>query len=226
MKEARMAGMERLTAADGHEFDCWIEPPTAPRRGGLAILQEIFGVTDQLKGVARHYAALGYEVAIPALFDRKAPGTVVAFTEAPKGRDLMLSLVLEEVMQDVAATVARLGQSGGKVAVLGFCWGGGLAVRAAQVCNIAGAVALYGTRLGDYMQDELRCPLQFHAGATDDHTPPEMCARLTERFPGTELHVYEGAGHAFANDARATYVAQAAETAHARAAEFLAKVMG
>ena len=75
------AMMTRLTAADGHQLDCWIEPAKGERRGGLVIIQEIFGVTDQLKGVAARYAALGHEVAIPALFDRKERGAVIPFDQ-------------------------------------------------------------------------------------------------------------------------------------------------
>jgi len=86
--------MTKITAADGHTLDAWIEPAEGPRKGGIVILQEIFGITEQLKGVAARYAALGYEVAIPALFDRQKPGTVVAFDRFDEGRALMLGAKL------------------------------------------------------------------------------------------------------------------------------------
>ncbi len=213
------AGMERLTAADGHEFDCWVQPAEGAARGGIVVLQEIFGLTEQLKGVARRYAAQGYDMAVPALFDRRERGTVLAFDQGAHGRDLMLSLPADEVMQDVAAAADRV-RGAGKVGVIGFCWGGGLAIRAAQVCDIAAAVAFYGTRLPQYQEADLRAPVQFHFGGTDEHVPAEMRAAFLARFPTVEAHVYE-AGHAFANDARSTYVADAAEAAHSRTAEFL-----
>jgi carboxymethylenebutenolidase len=75
----------KLKAADGHKFDCWIEHALGGRKGGIVVLQEIFGVTDQLEGVAARYAGLGYEVAIPALFDRSEKGTVLPFDQGPKG---------------------------------------------------------------------------------------------------------------------------------------------
>ncbi|RCK31101.1 dienelactone hydrolase, partial [Thalassospira profundimaris] len=71
--------MKTITASDSHSLNCWFEPAVGERRGGIVILQEIFGVTDQLKGVAAKYAALGYEVAIPALFDRQERDAVVPF---------------------------------------------------------------------------------------------------------------------------------------------------
>lgn len=217
------ARMDRLTAADGHEFDCCIHPAGGTRRAGLVILQEIFGLTDQLVGVGARYAAQGYEVAIPALFDRRARGAVIPFTEAARGRALMQALTEEETMRDIAAAVARLAQAGGKVAVMGFCWGGGLALRAAQLCDISGAVSFYGTRLDQYLKDDLRAPVQMHFGIHDEHVPEEMRAALLRRFPDIEVYLYD-AGHAFANEARPSHVAEAAELAHARAARFLERV--
>lgn len=213
-----------LTAADGHTFDCWIEPATGDRKGGIVILQEIFGVTDQLKGVAKRYAALGYEVAIPALFDRHEKGAVIPFSEAPRGRDMMLASDLGQTMMDVDAAVEALKAHGGKVGVIGFCWGGGLAIRAAQVLDVAASVVFYGTRLPNYQIAPLKAPVQGHWGTQDSHAPAEMLEAARAYFPGMEVFLYEGAGHAFANDARPNdYMAEAAGIAHARAEEFLAR---
>jgi carboxymethylenebutenolidase len=218
---------KKLTAADGHEFDCWMEPAEGARRGGVVILQEIFGVTEQLKGVARQYAAKGYDVAIPALFDRQKRGAVIPFAEAPKGRDLMLATKLDETMMDVDAAVKALAGKGGKVGVIGFCWGGGLALRAAQVVDIAAAAPFYGTRLPDYQIAPLKAPVQGHWGAEDGHVPPAMLDAARAYWPEMEAFVYEGAGHAFANDARpADYRPEAAEKAHERTMAFFAKHIG
>lgn len=212
--------MTRITATDGHVLDCWMEPAVGTALGRLVILQEIFGVTDQLKSVAVKYASMGYNVAIPALFDRKERGVVVPFDQGPKGRDLMLASKLEETMLDVDAAVRALAEKGGKVAVMGFCWGGGLALRAAQKLDVACAVAFYGTRLPQYLDSPLKAPLLGHFGEKDDHVPPEMLAQAKAYLPEMEVHTYE-AGHAFANDARPSYVAEAAELAHTRTGVFL-----
>ena len=225
MTTAAEPAMQRLTARDGHELDCWIQPATAPRRGGLVILQEIFGLTDQLKGVAERYAARGLDVAIPALFDRKERGAVIPFSEAPRGRDIMLASDLEETMTDIEAAVEALAKDGGKVVVIGFCWGGGLALRAAQTLEVAGAIAFYGTRLPQYLDKPLKAPMLFHFGTADSHVPPEMVEEARAALPAAEFHMYE-AGHAFANDARpADYVAEAAELAHKRTAAFIDEVL-
>lgn len=223
MTLASSPGPIRLTAADDHEFDCWIQPATGPRKGGLVILQEIFGLTDQLKNVAEKYAALGFEVAIPALFDRHETGTVIPYEEAARGREIMLSLDKEQTMLDISATVRALADEGIKVAVIGFCWGGGLALRAAQQLDITGAVAFYGTRLNAYLDKPLAVPMLFHFGDRDDHSPAEVIEQVRSTYPDAETYLYE-AGHAFANDARNTYVKDAADTAHNRTIAFLDKL--
>ncbi|MGR3362775.1 MAG: dienelactone hydrolase family protein [Maritimibacter harenae] len=217
--------MEKLTASDGHQLDCWMQPAEGTAKGGIVILQEIFGVTDQLKGIAQMYAAQGYEVAIPALFDRQQPGAVIPFDEGPKGRDLMLAADLEETMMDTDAAVQALKAKGHKVGVMGFCWGGGLALRAAQKLDVDAAVAFYGTRLPQYLDSPLKAPLLGHFGTKDDHTPKEMLDEAQEYLPEMEMHMYE-TGHAFANDARPSYVPEAAALAHERTLAFFAKHLG
>jgi carboxymethylenebutenolidase len=225
MGDAAGGGMRKIQAGDGHALDCWVVPAQGARRGGLVILQEIFGVTAQLKGVAADYAAQGYQVAIPALYDRHAPGSVIPFKEAARGREIMLSLRPEQTMADIEAARAMLAGEGGKVAALGFCWGGGLALRAAQGLEVAAAVSFYGTRLGNLLDKPLKAPFQAHFGTKDDHTPPELVARFRAAHPEAEVHLYE-AGHAFANEQRPTYLEPAAVQAHERAAAFLARHVG
>ncbi len=216
--------MIELTADDGHRLECWIEPAQGARKGGIVILQEIFGVTDQLKRVAARYAGLGYEIAIPALFDRQGKGQVVDFDDIDRARALMQGCDPDLVIKDIAATVDQLAAHG-KVALFGFCWGGGQVVRAAQRLDIAGGVAFYGTRIGDMLDQPLKAPVQGHFGTNDPLTPPDMLAKAQAHFgPAFEMFSYE-AGHAFGNDERPSYVAKAAEQAHERAAAFFAKYL-
>lgn len=211
-----------LPATDGHTLQCWIEPAQGARKGGIVILQEIFGVTEQLKGSAARYAALEYEAAIPALFDRTEKGAVVDFSDAPRGRDMMLASDLSQTMMDNDDAARAMGD---RVGVIGFCWGGGLAIHAAQVLDVAYTVAFYGTRLPQYLDHPLRAPVMGHFGTTDDHTPPDVVADAQAALPRLEVHWYE-AGHAFANDARPSYVADAADLAHQRTEAFLASRIG
>lgn len=214
--------MVRLAAADGFALDAFRAEAGAERTGGLVILQEIFGLTDQLKSVARFFARNGFDAIVPSLMDRASPGSVVPFGEAERARGLMSAIPWEQTAQDIAAAVRAVDGRGG-VSVLGFCLGGGFALRAASGLALAGAVSYYGTRLGTLLDRPPRCPTLFHFGATDTHSPPELIAQVKQAIPSAETHVYQ-AGHAFANDQRSTYVKDAAERAHARTLAFLRRV--
>jgi carboxymethylenebutenolidase len=214
--------MLRLTAADGFAFDAFKAAAGANRVGGLVILQEIFGLTEQLKSVARFFAGHGFDAIVPSLIDRAAPGTVVPFDQPDRARELMLAIPSDAMLRDTAAAVREVDGSGGVVA-LGFCLGGGLALRAAFEFPLVGAVSYYGTRLGSYLDKPPRCPVLFHFGATDTHSPPEVIEAVRKAIPSAETHIYP-VGHAFANDARTTYVKDAAELAHARTLAFLRRV--
>jgi carboxymethylenebutenolidase len=218
----RSEAMLRLTAADGFACDAFKAAAGANRVGGLVILQEIFGLTEQLKSVARFFAGHGFDAIVPSLIDRAAPGTVVPFDQPDRARELMMSIPADAMLRDTAAAVREVDGSGGVVA-LGFCLGGGLALRAAVEFPLAGAVSYYGTRLGSYLDMPPRCPVLFHFGATDTHSPPEVIEAVRKAIPWAETHIYP-VGHAFANDARTAYVKDAAELAHARTLEFLRRV--
>jgi carboxymethylenebutenolidase len=209
----------KLTAADGFSLEAFQAYPKNGRKGGLVVLQEIFGLTDQLKGVVRAYARDGYDTIFPCLYDRVAPGTVVPFSDPNRGRDMAYGLDLEKVMLDIAAVVERVQNEHG-VSILGFCWGGGVIVRAAAELKLRGAIAFYGTRLPTYLHHTPKCPLLFHFGATDPNSPPETIEAVRKAFPSAEIYIYE-AGHAFANEVRPTYVEAAAKTARSRTLEFL-----
>ena len=211
----------KLKAADGFTLEAFRARPAQAAKGGLVILQEIFGLTDQLKGVVRGYAQDGYDTIFPCLYDRVAPGTVVPFSDPNRGRDMAYGLDLEKVILDVAAAVAQV-QGPHGVSVLGFCWGGGVIVRAAAELDLRGAIAFYGTRLPTYLDQKPKCPLLFHFGATDPNSTPDVIEAVRNAFPSAETYIYD-AGHAFANDVRPTYVETAAKAARQRTMAFLAK---
>jgi carboxymethylenebutenolidase len=211
-----------LTAADGFKLQGFRVKPSGPARGGLVVLQEIFGLTEQMKSVVRAYAADGYDAIFPCLFDRVSPGLVVPFSEPDRGRDLAYNLDLDKAILDIAAAADCVRGPHG-ISVLGFCWGGGVIVRAAAEIDLRGAIAFYGTRLPTYFKYKPKCPLLFHFGAADPNSPPETIDAVRKTYPDPETHIYQ-AGHAFANDVRPTYVAEAAATARKRTLTFLQKV--
>jgi carboxymethylenebutenolidase len=215
--------MVQLKTSDNFTLDAFEANAGGKRLGGVVILQEIFGVTDQLKSVARSYAKEGFDAIVPALFDRAAPKSVIPFDQPDRGRETMMSLDKAKTMLDIAAAVERLNRGNG-VSVLGFCWGGGLALRSACELALTSAISFYGTMLPSYLGKAPKCPMLFHFGATDTHSPPEVIEAVKKAIPSAETFTYE-AGHAFANDARPNfYVKAAAASAHAHTLAFLRKV--
>lgn len=211
----------KLIAADGFYLEAFRASPKQASKGSLVVLQEIFGLTDQLKSVVRSYARDGYDTIFPCLYDRIAPGTVVPFSEPDRGRELAYGLPLDKAMLDIAAVAEKVRGKHG-VSILGFCWGGGVIIRAAAELNLRSAIAFYGTRLATYLDLKPKCPLLFHFGATDPNSTPEIIEKIRRTFPSAETYIYE-AGHAFANDVRPTYVEAAAKLARSRTIDFLAK---
>lgn len=212
---------QTVKASDGHELESWVEHSSGDAKGGVVILQEIFGVTEQLKNVAKHYSEKGYEVWIPALYDRQQKRCVVSFENIEEARARRQVCKLSETMQDINACVTDLKTRYSSVACVGFCWGGGLAFHAAQTLPIEASVAFYGTALDSYFGKPLQGAFLAHMGKTDPVTPPELIETLRQKYPQADVYEYE-AGHAFANDQRSSYVPEAAELAHIRTFAFLA----
>jgi len=138
-----------LRAHDGHVLSAYQARPDKPPRGGLVLLQEIFGVTAHIRRVCDGYAAQGYHVVAPALFDRVRPGIELGYSkqDAATGRDLRSRVPWDHVFADVIAAKAQLSGSG-KIAALGYCWGGTIAWRSAvHVDGVAAAVCYYATQI-------------------------------------------------------------------------------
>lgn len=210
-----------LTAADGFTVSAYRATPKTTPRAGLVVLQEIFGLTEQMKSTVKSFAADGYDTIFPCVFDRVSPNLVVPFTEPDRGRQLAYGLAADKVRLDVAAAMNAVDNAHG-VFVLGYCWGGGVVVDIAASLPVAGAIAFYGTRLDTYLQTKPNCPLLFHFGETDPNSKPELIASVKSAFPAAETYNYQ-AGHAFANDQRPSYVAEAATLARARSLAFMQK---
>ena len=105
-----MGGFERLKASDGHEFDTYRAEPTGKPRGGIVVLQEIFGVNEHIRAVADKFAGEGYTAIAPALFDRIEKNVEFGYNEEDtvKGRALRGKLGFDLPMLDIAAAIEAL----------------------------------------------------------------------------------------------------------------------
>src|SRR5260221_405254 len=133
----------QLTAADGHVLSAYLAEPAGRPRGGIVVIQEIFGVTRHIRDVAEQFAAAGYLAVAPALFDRVEREVDVPYSDGPKGVGYVKALNSDKVMLDIQAAVDFV-RPAGKVGVVGYCWGGQMAFLAAARVNIDAAVAYYG----------------------------------------------------------------------------------
>ena len=143
-----MGEMIRLTAADGHEFDAYKAVSSGMPKGGICVIQEIFGANAHIREVADGYAAAGYLAIAPALYDRAERGVDLGYTpeDMQAGRDFRAKVGDEGPVADITAVVKEL-QSAGKVGTVGYCWGGTLSFLAAtRVDGVAGSVIYYGGR--------------------------------------------------------------------------------
>jgi carboxymethylenebutenolidase len=220
-----MGETTRLTAADGHAFDGWLARPRGKPRGGLVVLQEIFGVNGHIRDVTDSFAAEGYLTIAPALFDRVNPGIDIAYDQLQAGRDVMMSLDRANTVRDISAAVAAVREAG-RVGAIGYCWGGALADLAACQCGVDAAVSYYGRHTATWLDLEPGCPVLYHFGKLDPFIPPETVAAIRAGRPKGIFHVYEDAGHGFNCDERHEYHASSAKLALERTLAFLHRHVG
>jgi carboxymethylenebutenolidase len=215
-----MGKMIRLKAKDGHELDAYLAEPKGKAKGGIVVVQEIFGVTNHIERVADQFAAQGYTVVAPAMFDRVERGVTLEYSEIEKGRDYMQQLVWPNTLADVQAAVNEA-RGAGNVAVVGYCWGGTVAHVAASELELDAAVSYYGGGVAKMLDKKPRCPIIYHFGDRDASIPLADIEKIKKATPESAVHVYAGAGHGFNCDERGSYSAKDAKVAFDRSIEFL-----
>jgi carboxymethylenebutenolidase len=218
-----MGASLHLTAEDGHELDAYCALPDEPPRGGLVVLQEIFGLNGHIRDVCDGFAAEGYAVIAPALFDRLERGVELAYTpeDAQHGRALRTKLGWELPLLDLRAAMAAL-RPHGKVGAVGFCWGGSWAWLCACRTDVACAVGYYGGQIAQFVEETPRAPVLLHFGEKDTYIPPADIERIRAAHPEVTVYLYP-AGHGFNCDRRADHDAASAALARGRTLAFLAE---
>jgi len=211
--------------ADGFAFDAYHVKPGDARRGGLVLIQEIFGVTDHIREVADGFAEDGYEVIAPAFFDRQQRGFEASYEQGDMARAVALSQAApwDEVTGDAQSAIDALQ---GPVFVAGFCWGGAASWAVAARCEgVAAAACFYGRRISELIDETPRCPTILHFGKTDASIPLERVEEIRARHPDIPVHLYD-AGHGFASDRRKDYHPDAARLARLRTLQLFTRSGG
>ncbi len=222
-----MGTMVTLTAADGHELQAYRAEPEAAAGPGLVVIQEIFGVNSHIRGVADGYAADGFTVLAPALFDRVRPGIEIGYSdeEVAEGREIRAKIEFHDAVADVAAAVHALAQEMPKVGVVGYCWGGSLAWAAAtHIDGVACSVSYYGGNVPDMADEQPHCPILLHFGDADQSIPMDRVEAFRAAQPSLPVHIYP-AGHGFNCEQRGSYHAESAALARERSLEFLRAIL-
>jgi len=216
-----------LTADDGVTITAWRADPPGKPRGGLVVVQEIFGVNSHIRGVCEGYAADGYLVVAPALFDRVSPRVDLGYTQddIERGRALKAKAALEPALRDVDAAHTAVAPAG-KVGVIGYCWGGYVTwMSAARLAGVACAVPYYGGGMLEAVSERPRCPVLAHFGEKDAMIPADGVRKFAAAHPDAEVHLYP-ANHGFNCEQRASYDAPSAKLARERTLAFLHKHVG
>jgi carboxymethylenebutenolidase len=217
-----------LKASDGHKFAAYVAEPAAKPRGGVVIAPEIFGINSHIKSVADGYAADGYLAVAPALFDRAQRDYDTGYSqpEIQAGVAIMQKLDWKQTMLDIDAAVAEA-KKGGKVGIVGYCYGGTVAwVAAAQTKGLACAVPYYGGGMPGFIGEKPKVPTMCHFGELDQSPTLDQAKAIAKAHPEITAHFYPGAGHGFNCDHRASYNAEAARLARQRTVEFFRKHLG
>jgi carboxymethylenebutenolidase len=216
-----------LTTADGARIAAYRADPAAAPRGGIVIAQEIFGVNSHIRNVCDGYAADGYRVIAPALFDRYEKGVDIGYSpdDIAKGRELKARATIDNALADVAAARDAL-HGAAKTAVIGYCWGGYVAwMAASRLAGFACAVPYYGGGMTDAIGEKPKCPVLAHFGEKDANIPVEGVKKLAAAHPDVQVFLYD-AGHGFNCDQRGAYDASAAKLARERTLAFVRKHVG
>ena len=216
--------MIELAASDGHKLAAWKAEPTGKPIGAVVIVQEIFGVNSHIRAVADGYAANGYLAITPAFFDRIETGYETGYDadDIAAGRAMIGKLDWKNTLLDLGAGIAAAG-AGGKVAVIGYCWGGTVAwLAATRASGAACAVAYYGGGIPNFIDERPSCPVLLHFGEKDTTPSPEVGREISKRYPSAELHLYP-AGHGFNCDHRGSFDAPSSTLALERTLEFLGR---
>lgn len=212
----------RYTSRDGETFDGYLSGrQDGVKRPGILLITAIFGVDQEMRELADAWAADGFLVSVPDIFWRQTPGPTadigVALERYGKFDPAQGMRDIEDLLSDLRARP----QCDGRVAILGFCFGGRYALLGAARLGIDAAASFHGSNMGEHLDlvDGITCPVSFHFGESDPIVPMEEVNAIRTAFtgrPNADIGVYSGAGHNFAMPYKDGYHAAAAKESRDR----------
>ena len=202
-----------LTTSDQHKLGAYRADPKGTPKGGMVVVQEIFGVNHHIRAVCDRLAEHGYVAVAPAVFDRFVRDFECGYTpdEIANARSYLGNLNWDLMMADIAAAQADM-KDVGPVGVIGFCMGGTAAFLAAcRLPGLSASVSFYGGQIGKFADEKPTCAMQMHFGEKDEGIPMDVVDAIKAKQPQAEIYVYPDAPHGFHADYRPSYRQQAAE---------------
>ncbi len=215
-----MENYVKLKTNDEHFFDAFFLQPKLKPKGGLVILQEIFGVNRHIREICYKFMKEGYLTISPCLFDRENKNIELDYI--PKdieiGRNLKNKYSTKSLLE-IEACVNYV-KSSGKVGIVGYCWGGSLAYEAAcKLNNVSCSVAYYGGEIPRSKYNP-KCPVICHFGELDKGIPLDDVKKFITNNPTKEIFLYP-ADHGFNCDHRSQFNETCAKIAFERTLNFL-----
>jgi len=198
-----MGDYSKLAGADGFQFTVYRAAPKGERKGGVVVIQEIFGIDAHIRRDVDRWAELGYEAIAPSLYDRREPG----FTAGHDADGMTAGVTharatpLDQALADIDACRAAMAAAG-KVFVVGYCYGGSLTwLSACQLDGFAAGSSYYGSLVQANADKTPKCPVIVHLGRQDAMIPADdVKAAVQAANPNVPVYIYEDAGHGFNNE--------------------------
>ena len=224
-----MPGNLKLTASDGFTFNAYQAVPEGKARGGVVVIGEVWGINKWVRSVADRFARHGFLAVAPAMFDRMEMGYESENYGPEQFKvigELMKTFSPDKGLLDIAAAIGAA-SAGGKVGITGYCFGGMLTWRAANLgLGLSAGSGYYGGGVPNYIDFEPQIPLEMHYGDQDTGIPLEQIEALKTRHPNVGIYTYP-AEHGFCNSDRPERFNEAAcKKASARTLEFFHKHLG
>jgi carboxymethylenebutenolidase len=224
-EEASLGKHFTLTAVDQFQLGAYRADPSGPAKGGVVVIQEIFGVNHHIREVCDRLAKEGYSAVAPALFDRTQPNFECGYTpdEIANARKFVANPNWDAMLKDTQAAIDELKKEG-PVGIIGFCMGGSIAFLAATRLNgLSAAIAYYGGQIAKFADEKPKVPVQMHFGEKDQGIPMTDVEMIKKKQPNAEIYTYPDAPHGFHCDERASFNEAASKAAWPRTMEFLKK---
>ena len=216
-----------LAASDSHKLGAYRADPAGAPKGGIVVIQEIFGVNQHIRAVCDSFAKEGYVAVAPALFDRTQKDFQCGYTppEIEQARTFVAKPDWDAMMRDTDAAIKEL-KAVGPIGIVGFCMGGTIAFLAAtRLAGLSAAVGYYGGRIVAFADEKPKCPVQLHFGEKDASIPMTDVEIIKQKRSDCEIFVYPEGGHGFHCDERGSFHKESRDVAWGRTTAFLQKNM-